>query len=96
MIRLFANHPKVVDGKECHGYMDYNDGETFGDYTNGWSHCSVQDFTAYIEENNNANCLRPVTTPVVTTPVVTTTTEATCTGMYLKNMHNRFDFLVVV
>jgi len=36
--------PRVQDGKECFGYMDYKDD------TNYWSACSVSDFTAYINQ----------------------------------------------
>ena len=31
--------PRVIDGVECYGYMDYKDD------TNLWSRCSVEDFT---------------------------------------------------
>lgn len=34
--------PRVMDGKECFGYMDYNQ------TTNYWSHCSVSDLKIYI------------------------------------------------
>jgi len=34
--------PRVLDGKECFGYMDYNG------TTNYWSHCSVADLNTYI------------------------------------------------
>jgi len=34
--------PRVMDGKECFGYMDYNQ------TTNYWSHCSVHDLKTYI------------------------------------------------
>merc|ERR1711970_784996 len=34
--------PRVMDGKECFGYMDYNQ------TTNYWSHCSVSDLKTYI------------------------------------------------
>ena len=37
---------KVLDGKECKGYMDYNDS------TNYWSHCSVRDFKSYINRQS--------------------------------------------
>jgi len=34
--------PRVMDGKECFGYMDYNQTTTY------WSHCSVSDLKTYI------------------------------------------------
>ena len=44
---------KLVDGKACKGYMDYTDS------TNYWSHCSVNDFTDYINRQQNF-CLAPL------------------------------------
>ena len=38
---------KVLDGKQCKGYMDYNDS------TNYWSHCSVRDFKSYINRQSH-------------------------------------------
>ena len=43
--------PRVLDGKECYGYMDYND------TTNYWSHCSVKDLTDYINKLPGDFCL---------------------------------------
>ena len=43
--------PRVIDGKECFGYMDYKDD------TNYWSACSVADLTAYINKQQNGFCL---------------------------------------
>ena len=37
---------KVLDGKQCKGYMDYDDS------TNYWSHCSVRDFKSYINRQS--------------------------------------------
>ena len=44
--------PRVLNGKECYGYMDYKDD------TNYWSHCTVSDFTTYLNANNF--CLRTI------------------------------------
>ena len=38
---------KVLNGQTCKGYMDYTDS------TNYWSHCSVRDFTDYINRQKN-------------------------------------------
>ena len=38
---------KILDGVACKGYMDYTDS------TNYWSHCSVRDFTSYINRQAN-------------------------------------------
>ena len=38
---------KILDGVACKGYMDYTDS------TNYWSHCSVRDFTSYINRQPN-------------------------------------------
>ena len=43
--------PRVLDGRECYGYMDYND------TTNYWSHCSVKDLTDYINKLPGDFCL---------------------------------------
>ena len=43
--------PRVLDGKECYGYMDYKDD------TNYWSHCSVKDLTDYINKLPGDFCL---------------------------------------
>ena len=51
--------PKKLDGKKCYGYMDYKDGSSEGDFTNQWSHCSVRDFTNYVDRQRNF-CLQSV------------------------------------
>ena len=38
---------RVLNNKVCKGYMDYDDS------TNYWSHCSVSNFTAYIDKQSN-------------------------------------------
>ena len=43
--------PRVQDGVECYGYMDYND------TTNYWSPCSVQDLKTYINSLSGPFCL---------------------------------------
>ena len=43
--------PRVQDGVECYGYMDYND------TTNYWSPCSVQDLKTYINSLSDPFCL---------------------------------------
>ena len=45
--------PKQVNGKDCYGYMDYKDD------TQGWSECSVKDFTDYINRQESF-CLPPL------------------------------------
>ena len=37
---------RVLNGKQCKGYMDYDDS------TNYWSHCSVRDFKSYINRQS--------------------------------------------
>merc|ERR1719184_478083 len=45
--------PRVLNGVECYGYMDYKDD------TNYWSPCSVSDLTAYINRQQEF-CLDPI------------------------------------
>ena len=45
---------RVQDGVKCKGYMDYIE------HTNGWSPCSVADFTAYINWHEGEFCLKPL------------------------------------
>ena len=45
---------RVQDGVKCEGYMDYIE------HTNGWSPCSVADFTAYINKQEGEFCLKPL------------------------------------
>ena len=46
--------PRVMNGVKCHGYMDYIE------HTDGWSPCSVSDFTAYINMQEGEFCLKPL------------------------------------
>jgi len=46
--------PRKVDGVDCAGYMDYIA------YTDGWSQCSVQDFTTYANSYGDDYCLAPI------------------------------------
>ena len=39
--------PRKFNGEDCYGYMDYKDG------TDGWSECSVDDFTKYINRQSS-------------------------------------------
>ena len=39
--------PKTLNGKDCYGYMDYQD------ETQGWSECSVKDFTDYVNKQRS-------------------------------------------
>jgi len=48
---LGTNYLRQSNGVSCKGYMDYND------KTNGWSPCSVSDFTNYINKQYNGFCL---------------------------------------
>ena len=48
------NDVRVQDGVECKGYMDYIE------HTDGWSPCSVADFTAYINWQEGEFCLEPL------------------------------------
>ena len=43
--------PRIMDGVECYGYMDYLDD------TNYWSACSVADLTLYINKQEKGFCL---------------------------------------
>ena len=43
--------PRVIDGVECYGYMDYKDD------TNYWSPCSVSDLLTYINSLPSGFCL---------------------------------------
>ena len=43
--------PRVIDGVECYGYMDYKDD------TNYWSACSVSDLLTYINSLSSGFCL---------------------------------------
>jgi len=43
--------PRVIDGVECYGYMDYKDD------TNYWSVCSVSDLLTYINSLPSGLCL---------------------------------------
>ena len=52
-----SGRPKKLNGKTCYGYMDYQDGNNFGDYTNRWSHCSVRDFKRYVNKQRKF-CLK--------------------------------------
>ena len=55
-------------GKNCSGYMDYNDGTQWGNTqwgngTNKWSHCSVSDLTSYVNKQvkqHGSFCLQPL------------------------------------
>ena len=47
----YAHQPRIQDGVQCYGYMDYND------YTNKWSPCSVADLTLYMNKMGNEFCL---------------------------------------
>ena len=44
--------PRILNGTECHGYMDYSNGNHSGDYTNRWSHCSVHDLKTYVKSHS--------------------------------------------
>merc|ERR1711973_874157 len=46
--------PRKVDGIDCKGYMDYNKNN------DGWSLCSVQDFTSYANRFGDDYCLAPI------------------------------------
>jgi len=46
--------PRQVDGIDCKGYMDYNANN------DGWSPCSVQDFTSYANRFGDDYCLAPI------------------------------------
>merc|ERR1719295_1749685 len=46
--------PRKVGGVDCAGYMDYID------HTDGWSQCSVQDFTTYANSYGDDYCLAPI------------------------------------
>merc|ERR1719295_32514 len=46
--------PRKVDGIDCAGYMDYVK------TTDGWSPCSVQDFTSYVNRYGDDYCLAPI------------------------------------
>ena len=46
-------NPRVLNGRRCYGYMDYEDGTRLGDYTNRWSACSVSDFTNYVNRQSS-------------------------------------------
>ena len=48
-----TREPRVLNGRQCWGYMDYEDGTHLGDHTNQWSHCSVSDFTRYVNRQNS-------------------------------------------
>ena len=53
--------PRVLNGEKCYGYMDYEYGESSGDYTNRWSHCSVHDFKNFVRrgtEGKRSSCRR--------------------------------------
>ena len=49
--------PRILNGTECHGYMDYCRGNHPGDYAdNKWSLCSAHDLKNYVKGLNQNEC----------------------------------------